>query len=878
MEFTNFLLLVTAGGVLTVPGWVSAASLPANFCSQQVSLCEKELKLKKKNKRNNMHLIEAKTSGATTSGSPEPTAEQRQLAPAMVLRQQHNKSRPWDYDTEDSGVDSVSSLAGLEAESGCVGGSVEYSAVIVNNNKVNNDVVPQQRKSFLHTVYGGVQQQPLLDCNANKNPLRKNVSKRGGQDGHRSVESAKNNFLHSLLDDETKAVSSGSDPPPLPMESASSTSAMALDLLPELVQLLDANGVMDGGLIELVGRDGTRASLRVTLAPPTTSQTCTSNTSSAAASRKNSFNTRLHRNSKRASQRRSKLPVPPAATEANTTTTTTASDATKSASSSASAPSLASASVSSGGAGFIAQRPRSVRRRPSSSSFHKKVPGFSVSMAIPPSKVAILASKFNSLINESRRGGNTSAAAATTRDKNLSAAAVVTSGTSTTETQSSAWSWRLVPAAESAGQSVKRNASISSVRPSIDTIPEIIDPPEEGGSSSSAAADYCKPRRKSHDLSQPSGKLHSVARPLPSDPVRHHQQQGQQSVYGTVMSIVKQAIRKFEKLEGGNSLSTVSETANDAASAAPAASDQTAASSDVEPPVVIPEGIAPNSSFLWRDQKSMQNLIYEATSFSERAAATALRTQHEPSNYYEMGKYDTLRSRRSNAYDTLQHPNNNKSSSSSSSGYDEIRSPGSSASNPSAVKYDDVKMPQNCVTYDELSYLGRRQSNGYDELRSPPSTTSSGGYIDPGSSSALGYERILPPEDQQMRGPGEQNEDEDGSTLRYEECGSPSSAAQNALNTVTALPAIVCEDQMDSISYLYDDIRAVGLGRSGIYGCYSGSNHSYEPIYAHLGDGSSKIDSSANQTNDKSSDTLSGKHLWNFLKKRNFLFLFINRC
>ena len=34
-------------------------------------------------------------------------------------------------------------------------------------------------------------------------------------------------------------------------------------------------------------------------------------------------------------------------------------------------------------------------------------------------------------------------------------------------------------------------------------------------------------------------------------------------------------------------------------------------------------GIAPNTSFLWRDQRSIQNLIYEATLFEERRSAPA---------------------------------------------------------------------------------------------------------------------------------------------------------------------------------------------------------------------------------------------------------------
>ena len=899
-----------------------------------------------------MHLIESTKTSATSGSCPEPPPaegqQQHHLLPRVSSTGGNNKSsRPWDYDTEDSGVDSVSSLAGLETEnSGNTTtvsndvNSVEYSAVIVNNNKVNNCVAQsvvkqpvQQRKSFLHTVYGGVQQSqqqqqqqhrsPPSMLDANKNLFRKNVtnkviSKRGGhgvnqqsvEHDNRALESAKNHFLHSLLDDEvTKAVRS-TEFAETEMESSASSTSMALDLLPELVHLLDANRVMDGGLIELIGRDGTRASVRVTLAPSSSSQSATS--AAVMTSRKNSFNTRLHRNSKRSSQRRChKQEIVAEATTSTTTTAATKNTNKTAASSSVSAPSLANnlSGGGSGNAGFItAQRPRSVRRRPSlSSSFHKKVvPGFSVSMAIPPSKVAILASKFNSLINESRRNGNSATNATTNNNNNNNATGPDAedkklSGTTTTSNSpmesngsppiSSTWSWRLVGPAttETLVPINKRNNLASSVgrsRP-IDTIPEIIDPPPEETTTKSNHIDYSKPRRKSHDLSQPyGGRIHPVARPLPSDPAGSLK--NRESVYGTVMSIVKQAIRKFEKLEDGK-VAVASESNHDNTSISTLSVDGATSSCYYqEPAAVIPEGIEPNNSFLWRDQKSMQNLIYEATSFSERTATsiTATGRNHPDScNYYEMGssKYDTLRSRRSNAYDTLHHRNQSKSSSSSSSGYDEIRSPESLTSNPSdpatSVKYDDIKLTPNCVTYDELSYLtGRRQSNGYDELmRSPLSTTSSGGYIDPGSSSALGYERILPPEDQRGNTTAEQTEDEDGSTLRYEECGSPSGAIPSCSSpiTVTALPAIVCEDQLDSISYLYDDIRTVGLGRNGgggYGGCYSGSNHSYEPIYAHLGEVTSKMESSNSTSslsstsgqNDKCSDsTLSGKMVIN---------------
>lgn len=69
-------------------------------------------------------------------------------------------------------------------------------------------------------------------------------------------------------------------------------------------------------------------------------------------------------------------------------------------------------------------------------------------------------------------------------------------------------------------------------------------------------------------------------------------------------------------------------------------------------------GIAPNTSFLWRDQRSIQNLIYEATLFEERrsapasgvasvlaAASASAETGPGIESYYEIGgssRYDTL--------------------------------------------------------------------------------------------------------------------------------------------------------------------------------------------------------------------------------------------
>jgi len=632
-----------------------------------------------------MHLTEQNMTDSPELGSPPP--------PSSVPSHPGGQ-RPWDYDTEDSGVDSVSSVVGLEADhrqkQGGPPPSIDYNKVMMVNG---------QQKSFLHDRFGGTgtpiptdeKRKRVLDCNENNGIYDDVLSSKKG--------TAKNFFLSSLLEEAT-------------VETPKSTAkSPALALLPELVQLLDS----EGGTIELVGRDGTRASLKVTLVPPSPKQPRASSPPSAPV-RKSSFN-RAHRNStRRSSQRRGK--------HVETVVSSVA----------------------------------GVRRRPSNG---KKIPN---------NKVATLASKFNTLINESRRPNSPSTSVV---DKTISLSPGKRVKTQHTKTVG-----------------VKRNPS---TKPTVDTIPETpLEPAEE-----SVSEHYKHPRRKSHEVPK---LVHSAVRPLPSDPGRG------QSMYGTVKNIVRQAIRKFEKLDGASEVEEIEE-------------EQSVR------PSTPPSGIEPNSSFLWRDQKTMQNMIYEATGFNGRSAK---------SETY----YDQLCSRRtSNAYDTIL---NKSSSSSSSNGYDEIQAPTSTNSDSNKVtncpvNYDDIIKP---ATYDELSFLHRRQSNGYDELLSPLSVSSSGGYIDPGSSSALGYERILPPKEPSA-------DDEDGSTLRYEECGS---APQPKSLMFTAVPAVVQENQLDSISYLYDDIRN---GRGG----YGGSQNSYEPIYAHL---SEKM---ATNGDEKCSDTLSGEFL-----------------
>ena len=186
------------------------------------------------------------------------------------------------------------------------------------------------------------------------------------------------------------------------------------------------------------------------------------------------------------------------------------------------------------------------------------------------------------------------------------------------------------------------------------------------------------------------------------------------TVYGTVKSIVKNAIRKFEKLEDGKQCDAV--TAPEASSA------------QVLPPLLpllpeskLPDVIAPNTSFLWRNS----NILNSSGSSGDL-----------PEVYYEMGNgntYDTLRSAQAAGSPT--------SSSSSSNGYDEIS-------------------------------FRRRASDGYILPGHPDSL----------SSSALGYERILPPPRVEKH-----FHEDDGQTLRYEQCGAAILPATSKGNLILSI-------------------------------------------------------------------------------------------
>jgi hypothetical protein len=202
------------------------------------------------------------------------------------------------------------------------------------------------------------------------------------------------------------------------------------------------------------------------------------------------------------------------------------------------------------------------------------------------------------------------------------------------------------------------------------------------------------------------------------------------------------------------------------------------------------------------------------------------------------------------------------SSAATKSGVSPLRRPSDDAM---SVGYDDIMKAGGCslyggATYDELSFLHSTNGGSVWSV-----SGGDGGYIHPGNSSTCssngtlpGYERILSAASAAL------GEDEDGSTLRYEECGDvvPSPDAKD--KTMNPKEQ-VRENQLDSISYLYDDIRSGSRIHNGSAGCYNGSN-SYEPIYAHLGDGISggrRGRPMSSNSSSASSDTLPGELLNN---------------
>ncbi|KAF2366736.1 hypothetical protein FHG87_002502 [Trinorchestia longiramus] len=193
-------------------------------------------------------------------------------------------------------------------------------------------------------------------------------------------------------------------------------------------------------------------------------------------------------------------------------------------------------------------------------------------------------------------------------------------------------------------------------------------------------------------------------------------------------------------------------------------------------------GIVPNSSFLWNDGNPVNVPVYEVSSRNQ-----ILERQHPVSKITGIKSFgQPHRTRRDLSlprmdlpgddgpnYSELQHLGGTSDDSHATAAYDEI-------GGMSSMSYDDIRMFSSC-SYDDIR---APSSVGYDSIKAP--------------SSSGGYDLVNPP-------PARSDSNQ------YDECDG---------GVVTAQLAVVREDQLDSISYLYDDIT---------YNA-SQTSHSYEPV------------------------------------------------
>ncbi|XP_068246928.1 serine-rich adhesin for platelets isoform X2 [Palaemon carinicauda] len=190
-------------------------------------------------------------------------------------------------------------------------------------------------------------------------------------------------------------------------------------------------------------------------------------------------------------------------------------------------------------------------------------------------------------------------------------------------------------------------------------------------------------------------------------------------------------------------------------------------------------GIKPNNSFLWSDGVPPTPAVTETSktepiseeSECERSPFTRLigvKTYGKTNRY---GKISPSNKSRDGAdghnYAELQPT----SEDTQTIAYDDIGA-------VSAVSYDDISAPSSCG-YDDI---GTSSSTGYDTIK-PPSE---------------GYDPVNPPR---------------SDSSQYDDCDG---------GIVTAQLAVVREDQLDSISYMYDEISMYNASQN---------SHSYEPVY-----------------------------------------------
>ncbi|ROT79045.1 hypothetical protein C7M84_002261 [Penaeus vannamei] len=191
-------------------------------------------------------------------------------------------------------------------------------------------------------------------------------------------------------------------------------------------------------------------------------------------------------------------------------------------------------------------------------------------------------------------------------------------------------------------------------------------------------------------------------------------------------------------------------------------------------------GIKPNSSFLWSDGAQAP----AASDVSDKKETVPEDAEPERSPFTRLIGVRTYG--RMDRYGKISPSSKGKEVSSEGHNYAELQQ---GAEDTQTLAYDDIGAVS-AVSYDDI---GAPSSCGYDDIRAP---------------STVGYDTIRPPSE----GYDPVNPPRSDSS-QYDDCDG---------GLVTAQFAVVREDQLDSISYMYDEISMYNASQN---------SHSYEPVY-----------------------------------------------
>ncbi|XP_064088652.1 microtubule-associated protein futsch-like isoform X2 [Macrobrachium nipponense] len=191
-------------------------------------------------------------------------------------------------------------------------------------------------------------------------------------------------------------------------------------------------------------------------------------------------------------------------------------------------------------------------------------------------------------------------------------------------------------------------------------------------------------------------------------------------------------------------------------------------------------GIKPNNSFLWSDGVPPTPAITEPP----KTEPISEESESERSPFTRLIGVKTYG--KTNRYGKISPSSKSKDSGADGHNYAELQP---TSEDTQTIAYDDI---------------GAVSAVSYDDISAP----SSCGYDDIGTSSSTGYDTIKPPSE----GYDPVNPPRSDSS-QYDDCDG---------GIVTAQLAVVREDQLDSISYMYDEISMYNASQN---------SHSYEPVY-----------------------------------------------